>query len=153
LRALKTDPSMVFFSAILGPASPYQVHWKNPSSPDTSCGATSCPWPEISHSCINNGTMVFADPGVREQQLAAELGKNGLVLSICDTSFAPVLDRIAQQINSLLAPPCIPALISLDPRTGLPDCQVTEHDGSVSKTLPACADNGGVPPCWQLVQG
>jgi hypothetical protein len=153
LKALKTDPSMVALATISAPATPYQVHWKPPSSTDTSCNTTgqSCPWPEISHSCTATDGS-FGDPGVRMSQLVAEFGGRGLALPICDTSFAPSVMRIGQLINSLLGPTCISGLIALDPATGEPDCNVTARSGTTNKTVPACADNGGAAPCWQLVQ-
>jgi len=152
LKQLKTDPSMVFVTAITGPATPYQVKWRNPSTADRSCGAASCPWPEMTHSCVATDGS-FADPGVRNAQLAGEFGANGQVLSICDSSYAPALSLIAQKINATLGPPCIAAQIALDPKTGDPDCKITQHEGTVDKTVPACADNGGAPPCWQLMAG
>ena len=36
-----------------------------------------------------------------------EFGANGLLLSICDASFAPGLTQIANLINSKLQPPCM----------------------------------------------
>src|SRR4029077_9276777 len=138
LKALKADPAMVALAAITGPPAPYQVHWKNPSVADTSCNTTgqSCPWPEMSHSCTATDSS-FGDPGVRTAQLVGEFGTHGLLLSICDTSFAPSLMRIGQMIPSLFAPPCIQQQISLDPRTGRPDCTVTEHNGNVDTTVPS----------------
>lgn len=150
LKALKADPSMISVVSIQGGAMPYQVHWKNPSVADTSCGAASCPWPEITHSCTATDGS-FADPGVRLAELVGQFGANGLDLSICDASYAGSFDRIAERINATLGPPCIPVQISLDPATGRPDCKVTQHTGTVDKTIPACADNGGAAPCWQLV--
>jgi hypothetical protein len=152
IKALKTDPSMVSVVSLSGPPTPYTVRWMNPSAADSSCGAASCPWPVIGHSCnANDGS--FADPGVRDIQLANEFGTNSLPLSICDASFAPALQRIGLLVNTLVQPPCIPGPIGLDPATGGPDCKITMTSGGSTKTLPACADDGGVPPCWQLVQG
>jgi len=51
LKALKSDPSQVLVAAITGLPAPYTVTWKAPSTSDTSCGAASCPWPIIAHSC------------------------------------------------------------------------------------------------------
>jgi len=83
LKALKADPSMVALVAMTGPPTPYQVHWKNPSIADTSCNTMgqSCPWPEISHSCVGLDSS-FADPGVRTAQLVNEFGAHGLSTSI-----------------------------------------------------------------------
>ena len=45
IKALKPDPSQVIVASIQGSPTPYTVHWTNPTSPDSSCGAASCPWP------------------------------------------------------------------------------------------------------------
>jgi hypothetical protein len=158
LKALKSDPSQVLVAMINGPATPYQVHWKAPSMADTSCGAASCPWPEITHSCTDTADMSFADPGVREAQLASEFGSNGLVLSICDTSFAPSLGQIANLINAALVPPCIPGTVANKTGTTDPDCTVISHTsngsgGTIDSTVPYCGSNGAAAPCWQLMAG
>jgi hypothetical protein len=158
LKALKGDPSQVLVAAITGAAQPYQVHWKNPTQADTSCGAASCPWPEITHSCVNNSDMSFADPGVRVSQLVGEFGSNGLVLSICDTSFAPSLDKIAQLINASLQPPCINGQVANKPNTSDPDCTVVSHTsngsgGFIDATVPSCASSPGTLPCWNIAGG
>jgi hypothetical protein len=68
IKSLKRDPSQVLVAAITGPASPYTVTWKAPSSTDTSCNTTgkTCPWPVIAHSCTaTNGASpirAFAPP-------------------------------------------------------------------------------------------
>jgi len=158
LKALKADPSQLLVASIQGPESPYVVHWKGPGTTDTSCGAASCPWPEITHSCTAGDTS-FADPGVRTAKFAAEFGNNGLVLPICGDGFAPSLERIGQAIGKLFTPACISGKIQDDPtKPGLqPDCTVTAHvqqaSGSAMDTaLPSCAANGGVGPCWTVTR-
>jgi hypothetical protein len=153
LKQLKADPAQIAVVSIQAPANPYTVTWKNPPTTDTSCGAASCPWPAIAHSCTANDGA-FGDPGVRTAQLASEFGARGAVLPICVDSFAASLDRAAMLINSLLTPPCIPGVIQSN-ATGQPDCNVTRHvatgrGGFTDEVAPACADNGGVAPCWQL---
>jgi hypothetical protein len=149
LKRLKDDPSLVFFTSIQGPATPYTVHWRSPSTADRSCGAASCPWPEITHSCVAADSS-FADPGVREAELAQQFGSNGMVLSICDNSFAPALDRIAQRLNGGASGPlCLGGRVGAN-ALGAPDCKVMQQIGSVTQTVSACADNGAVAPCWQL---
>jgi hypothetical protein len=159
LKALKADPSQVLVAAITGPAAPYTVHWttKAQSPIDTSCGAASCPWPEMTPSCglIDEN---HADPAVRINQFVDQFGANGLKLSICDTSFAPSLRRIGELINDTLKPPCVPGAIANKPNTQVPDCTVVSHTpngtgGLVDATVPACADNGGRAPCWSLQPG
>ena len=46
IKVLKAKASQVIVAAITGPSMPYVVHWIPPTSPDTTCGAASCPWPE-----------------------------------------------------------------------------------------------------------
>ena len=156
LKALKADPAQLAVMSIQAPATPYTVTWKDPTVADSSCGAASCPWPVIAHSCTASDAT-FGDPGVRTAQLVNEFGAQGLVLPICADSFAPSLDRAAMLINSMLSPPCIQPAIELD-AAGQPDCNVTSHTfvqgGSVAdKVVPSCADSGGAAPCWQLSPG
>jgi len=156
IKALKADPSQIAVVSIQAPASPYTVNWKNPSTADASCGAASCPWPVIAHSCTAPDGS-FGDPGVRTAQMVKEFGAHGAVLPICVDSLAASLDRAAMLINSLVSPPCIPGRIQWN-ATGDPDCKVTRHvatgTGSFTDTVvPSCAANGGVAPCWQLSAG
>ena len=99
----------------------------------------------------------YADPSVRVTELIQQFGGNGLTLSICDPEFAPALQVIAQKIEILLKPPCIEGQIATRPGTSAPDCTVVSHtrtDGRVfDAPVPACADNGGAAPCWNLVAG
>jgi len=152
LKQLKADPSQIAVVSIQAPASPYTVTWKNPATADTSCGAASCPWPQIAHSCVASDGS-FGDPGVRTAQLVSEFGVQGMVLPICTDSFAQSLDRAATMINSLFSPPCIPGKVQL--KVGNPDCNVTRHvatgtGGVTDNVVPSCADNGDVAPCWRL---
>jgi hypothetical protein len=101
LKALKSDPSQLIVAAITGAPTPYTVRWTPPLiGVDSSCGAASCPWPEMTHACATD--MGTADPAVRISRFVEQFGSNGQMLSICDASFAPALDRIAQQINARL---------------------------------------------------
>ena len=157
IKSLKADPSQVIVAAIQGPATPYTVTWKAPATADVSCGAASCPWPVIAHSCMA-GDGSFADPGVRTQAFVGEFGANGLVLPICADSFAPSLQRIGELINAQLQPPCITQQVAMNPATGDFDCSVVSHTadgfgGFIDANVPACSSNGGMAPCWSLVQG
>lgn len=151
LKALKADPSLVALVAFTGAPTPYTVHWKMPSTPDTSCNTMGqlCPWPEISHSCTATDGS-FADPGVRTTQLVSEFGAHGLMVSICDQSFAPGIQRTGELINGLLGPPCLPGPVGTSAATGQPACKVTEHYGTVNQTVPSCIDSGDAAPCWQV---
>ena len=150
IKSLKNDPGQVLVAAITGPATPYTVRWNPPKVSDTSCGAASCPWPEIANSCkATDGS--YADPSVRIVEFVNQFGANGLVLPICEDDFGPSLDRIAQLINESLKPPCITQTVATDPATGDFDCTVVSHtsDGPDAK-VPACSQNGNVAPCWSL---
>jgi hypothetical protein len=99
IRALKADPDHeIVVSAITGPTTPYQVHWKNPSTIDTG------PWPEITHSCTATDTS-FADPAVRIGAFVDAFGTNGIKLSICDNSYAPALQIIGERVGQTISPP------------------------------------------------
>jgi hypothetical protein len=158
LKALKPDPeSQILFAAITGPQSPYTVQWKNPSTADTSCGAASCPWPEITHSCTAADGS-FADPSVRVSQLAGAFGSNGLLLSICDADFAPALQTIADKIIARVTKPCVTGQVAKRAGTTSDDCTVATdmpdgQGGFVQQAVPACADTAGAGPCWRFSAG
>jgi hypothetical protein len=158
IKKLKPDPSQVIVAAITGPATPYTVKWKPPTA-DTSCGAASCPWPLIGHSCGSEQDPAgFADPGVRVNEFVKEFGANGLALEICSDDFAPSLRRIGDLINQQLQPPCIGGTVANKPGTSEPDCTVVSHTLNdlgryLDSTVPACSANGGAAPCWRLTTG
>jgi hypothetical protein len=151
IKGLKADPNnRIFFTAITGAATPYQVHWKTPPINDTG------PWPEITHVCTAaNGSV--ADPGVRTNQLAALFGDKGSASSICDADFGPALEHLAAEIGAAMTGPCIGEPIADDPaRAGYqPQCTAEMFIGNgqgsfTSQSLANCADNGGTAPCWSL---
>jgi hypothetical protein len=154
LKSLKTKPDQVAVVSIQAPSSPYTVTWKAPSPPDSSCGAASCPWPQIAHSCTaSDGTV--GDPGVRTEELARQFGDNGLVVPICDADFASSMDLAATLLKSMSVAPCLPGPIGVKTNVGT-DCNVTEHymDSNgmpVDKQIPSCSENGKAAPCWQLL--
>jgi hypothetical protein len=156
IKALKSDPSQVLVAAITGPEMPYNVKWKAPSTADTSCGAASCPWPVIDHSCTASDGS-FADPSVRIVEFVNQFGANGLVLPICSDNFGPSLDRIAALINASLQPPCITQKVAMKPGTQEPDCTIVSHTsnglgGFIDSTVQWCG-SGAPAPCWQLTAG
>ena len=103
----------------------------------------------MTHACTAPDGR-YGDPGVRTAQFAQQFGTNGLVLSVCDGSFGPSLQRVAEAINRVVGPTCVPGPIPLD-STGQPDCKVMLRDGMLPPAaIPSCADSGGLAPCWQL---
>jgi len=153
IKSLKPDPaSQIIVAAITGPTTPYQVHWKNPSTTDPGG-----PWPEVTHSCTAPDTS-FADPSVRVTEFVQQFGGNGITLSICDQSFAPALRRIADEIGRVLEPPCINGRVANKPGTDQPDCTVVTHTGNgsgmiIDSAVKPCSETGGTGPCWQLQAG
>ena len=157
IKALKADPSQVIVASIQGPATPYKVTWTAQDPPDTSCGAASCPWPVIAHSC-EAADSSFADPGIRTAEFVNQFGANGLLLPICAEDFGPSLERIGLLINTALQPPCMTQRVANKPGTQDPDCTVVSHTsnglgGFVDAAVPYCGSNGGAAPCWTLTPG
>jgi hypothetical protein len=98
LRALKPFPDQqIVVAAIVGPTTPYTIAWRNPGVTDTG------PWPVLQPSCVATDGSVGL-PSVRIAQWVQSFGANGLLLSVCDTDFAPSLDRMAQLLNQAVAP-------------------------------------------------
>jgi len=157
IKFLKSDPSQIIVASIQGPATPYTVTWKAPNTTDTSCGAATCPWPVIAHSCMASDGS-FADPGVRTAKFVSEFGINGATFPICADSFAQSLQRIAELINAQLQPPCIGSPVAHKPNSDEFDCTVVSHTsnpsgGTIDAPVPSCASNGNTPPCWALTPG
>jgi hypothetical protein len=99
LRSLKRFPDQqILFAAIAGPSAPYAVDWRPPPITDTG------PWPNVAHSCQSDDGST-ADPAVRINQLANSFGANGQVLTVCQTSYAPALQTLADKILQQLPPP------------------------------------------------
>jgi len=160
IKALKPDPdNQILVAAITGlykdtsRNAPYAVSWKKSASNDPAG-----PWPEMVHSCMSTDTS-FADPGIRVGEWVKAFGRNGVLQSICDTSFEPAMKRIADEIGRVLGPKCVTGVFGdKDPNTpGTQyDCVVTDQlmDPATNKSndsiVPACADNGGAKPCWHL---
>ncbi len=123
IKALKTAPSSeILVAALAGPSTPYTVTWKSPSTSDTSCGASSCPWPIIAHSCMAADGS-FADPSIRVNEWVAAFGANGITSSICDANFGPALQQIAARIGTLLT--------------------AGGGTGGPAGSIPSCTDGGG----------
>ena len=150
IKSLKGDDGQIVVAAITGPAAPYAVHWRNPSSPDASCGAASCPWPETTHSCLAADGS-FGDPAVRVAELVSHFGDNGRLLSICDDDFGPALGDIADNITRYVSAPCIVGQVAKRPGTTRDDCTVT--DAETGGSVPSCHDTNGFGECWRLVDG
>jgi len=147
VRALKADDGQVMVAAITGPRAPYVVQWKSPSTSDTSCGAASCPWPMIEHSCTASDGS-FADPAVRIGEMVDQFGSNGRMISICDGEFGNALTEIGGDVLNYVSAPCIKGRVAKQSGTTSDDCTVT--DNATGQTIPNCDATGLVGPCWRL---
>ncbi len=161
IKGLKADPSKILVAAITGPPKPYTVaNTGTPNNDDTAPA-----WPEVGHSCTQpDGT--YADPSVRIWQWIQAFGGNGVFESICNASFTPALQGIAEEIGKKIGSQCVEGNI-LDttgvPWTGGatgPDCTVTDHayaanGDRVDVTVPSCASVGAASTatCWTLAAG
>jgi hypothetical protein len=147
IRALKADDGQVMVAAITGPRAPYVVNWRTPSTADSSCGAASCPWPMIAHSCsANDGS--FADPAVRIGEMVDRFGANGRMLSICDGEFGRALEDIGSDVQNYVSAPCITGRVAKKSGTTRDDCTVV--DNTTGQAIPDCADTNQAGPCWRL---
>jgi hypothetical protein len=148
LKGLKTDPNLIFVTAITGPAAPYDVALQL----RTNRLGVMENQPLMLPSCTQ-GQDKTAHPAVRIQQWVEAFGNHGLVQTICAPSFAPGLSSLATELTRLPPPSCVTrALRDVDPTTpGLdPDCVVVDQSSAGQRPMPACATNGGAPPCWRL---
>jgi hypothetical protein len=148
IRALKADDGQVMVAAITGPPASYVVNWRSPSTADTSCGAASCPWPMIAHSCTAPDNS-FADPAVRIGEMVDHFGANGRMISICDGEFSGALADIGSDVLNYVSAPCIMGRISKKAGTTHDDCTVI--DNATGQTIPDCADTDQAGRCWHLV--
>jgi hypothetical protein len=150
IRALKADDGQVMVTAITGPRGPYIVNWRAPSTSDTSCGAASCPWPMVAHSCTAPDSS-FADPAVRIGEMVDRFGVHGRMLSICDGEFSGALADIGSDVLHYVSAPCITGRIAKKSGTTQDDCTVV--DNASGQTIPECVGTGEAGPCWRLVPG
>jgi hypothetical protein len=147
IRALKADDGQVMVAAITGPRAPYVVNWRAPSVADTSCGAASCPWPMVAHSCTATDGS-FADPAVRIGEMVDQFGANGRMLSICDGEFGRVLEDIGNDVHNYVSAPCIKGRVATKSGTTHADCTVVDH--TTGQAIPDCADTNQTGTCWRL---
>ena len=150
IKSLKGDDGQIMLTAITGPATPYVVQWREPRTSDSTCGQSSCVWPEIEHSCVAADGS-FGDPAVRIAELVGHFGDNGKLLPICESDYAPALSNIGSNIAKYVNAPCITGRIAKRPGTAKEDCTVVDAD--TAATVPSCADTGGAGECWHLVAG
>jgi hypothetical protein len=152
IRSLKADPdNQILVSVVVGPPAPYTVEW-----PPGAAG------PQIAPSCGTrnpDGSGAYGEPGVRITQFANAF-PNSIMASICDQSYAPVLDYVPESSPVLPLPPCVPANIQSKTDAqgnSYPDCVVNERLKTASGTqeiaIPPCLGLPGDSPCWMTTQG
>jgi hypothetical protein len=162
LKGLKADPSKILVAAITGPPQPYVVANTGIPNNDDPAGM----WPEVGHSCTQveaDKSITYADPGVRIWQWVQAFAGNCVFESICNASFTPALQRIAEEIGRKIGSQCVQGNILGTNNmpwngAGVPDCNVTQHAYSttgerVDTTIPPCTTPAGTQYCWRLVQG
>jgi hypothetical protein len=146
LKGLKADPNKILVSALAGPPQPYSVTKTGVANNDD----VERMWPEVAHSCTQtDGT--YGDPSVRIWQFTQAFAGNGVFESICSPTFTPALQRIAEELGKKVAP--YQCLAMPGARS---DCTFVDHAFDVTGTrtdtpVPACAKNGGSPPCAELL--
>lgn len=150
LKALKPgQPDKVLVSVIAGPPSAYKVHLEQPTLTDDPSQ-----WPWLDRSCSLDGDGTFATPGIRVKELTDAFGANGVFQGACSTSFAPALQRIAEQIGTKAAGiPCLDGVADANPDAPgfQPSCEVVDRFfGPSTSPVRSCADTGAVAPCWEL---
>jgi hypothetical protein len=168
LKGLKADPSKILVAAIAGPPKPYIVA-DDPNGANAGMMPTNDDpagiWPQVGHSCTQpDGT--FADPGVRIWQWVQAFAGNGVFESICNASFTPALQRIAEEIGRKLGSQCVEGqVLTADdkavwqPGNAMgPDCTVTDHNYTmagqrIDTTVPSCATAPAGALCWSLEAG
>jgi hypothetical protein len=159
LKKLKADPTKVFVSAIAGPPDPYVVDVVPAELPDVSM------WPVVDHSCTQkepDGSVTYGDPSIRIAEWVKAFGQNGVFETICAGSFAPALERVAEETRDIFDAGCVQGKV-LDTSGAVwtgsttPDCAVIDHATNdqgveVDTVLPPCApgQNAGPTACWYL---
>jgi len=153
LKKQKSDAGKILLSGIIAPTSPYSL--------------VKVPDPQGQGQVIAQGNSctgaagVFGQPTPRLDMFFNAFSPQQVVrTSICDTSFAPAMQLIAERLSQLLGSSCIrgTVLATMGPMGSRPDCSVVDHatnaQGVVINTvLPSCVDNGSQPPCWNLAPG
>jgi hypothetical protein len=155
-KALKPagEESKILVAAVAAEPTPYRVVM---SDKQTAMGVTESQ-PDVDHSCrvMKDGT--YGDPAVRIQTWVDAL--NGTFVSICDDTFAPALQKIAEAIGKAIGPQCVEGkLVDKDLMTPgtQPECIVTDvstnaQGNKIETPVPACTA-GGPMPCWEIVPG
>jgi hypothetical protein len=142
LKRLKPDPARVLVSAIAAPTSPYVVN----TGPSQVKGDQSM-WPYVEPSCMTaDGT--YGDPAVRIAQWVKAFGANGLFEQICQDTFAPALQAIANQAGQMVSgAQCLPPTVTPS-RCALVDHFVTATGQITDVPLPACDASATSASCW-----
>ncbi len=138
LRSLKTDPSKIMVTGIMGPSEPYQLS----DGPEGLQVAPSCTYGDAS-----------ALPALRLKELLDRFPNRSTYSTICQRNWADALSVFASVGHPPIANRCFesfpfdsePAIEGLQPV-----CSVTHRDaGGGEDVLPRCGS--GAPPCWRIV--
>ena len=126
---------------------PYVVRWKTPTTADGSCGAASCPWPQIAHSCLATDGS-FADPGRAHRRAARP------TTAACNRSATTTLRR-----RWTTSPPTSSGTSTRPASRG--GSRSARHDGRRlhrrrqrhREPRGVVDDTGGAGECWRVVPG
>jgi hypothetical protein len=166
---VKVDPGDVILVGIDGPETPFSMVLIDPTLGNTPYHP--CPAPMLSQTCIEalqhsceNGPQpgFFADPAVRLNAVINAVSATGhsQITSICGTdltqppNYQSAMQQLGQLISSQIGPGCLNSPVA-SRADGTPDCVVEDVTANPSGTtstveIPSCAENGNMPPCWQL---
>ncbi|MEO7095793.1 MAG: hypothetical protein ABI175_21215 [Polyangiales bacterium] len=143
LAAKGNDPRKVSFGVFAGTSAlPIEVELRDPPGGGT-------PMTALKHSCeypVNAGNAV-ADPPIRLQALAAAIGANGTVTSVCSNDLTPAAIEIGQGIKRLIGDACLTRAVAAE------TCLVVETRDSAPSAptrIQPCAD-GGAALCYDIV--
>ena len=142
LAAKGGDARKVSFGVFAGTSAlPIEVELRAPG------GGT--PLTALKHSCdyaVTNGNAV-ADPPIRLQALAAQIGANATVTSVCANDLTPAAIEIGQGIKRLIGDACLTRAVAAQ------TCLVIETRDSAPNaptTIPPCGDGAG-GLCYDIV--
>ena len=106
IRGLKAAPSdRILVAGLVGvppgkPSAsiPYTVYFGPPVT-----GTAEAPWPAIGTVCQSSNAS-YASPAIRLNQFVRGFGANGLVFSVCEDDYDPVMATIAEKLSAFINP-------------------------------------------------
>jgi hypothetical protein len=158
LKSLKpSDPDKIIVAGVMGTTEPFQIELRPPPMQTTAI-------PALAHSCTYQGqpdptnptgTQV-ADPPIRLKFFLDQFPGRSTFTTICQADLSGGLQQIAQLLKTVIGDPCIDGkLADVDPETDGDqyDCSVSwVSENAPERILPACDNDHGNAPCWEIVR-